>query len=113
MSDKKTFIPDEVAAKVQEKARRDPEFRKLLFDNPQEALTPFGIVIPGSSGDGKSYQETIYAMYDRAEFYQRFNDKILNEFRKETITMTPGPCVTATGQEDVDWDFEVTTYTSK
>jgi acid phosphatase family membrane protein YuiD len=68
MSDKKTFIPDDVVAEIQEKARRDIEFRKMLVANPQEALGEFGIVIPGSSPDDKNYLETVHAMYDRAEF---------------------------------------------
>ena len=97
-------------AKIQEKARWDADYRKLLFDNPQEALAPFGIVIPGSSGAGKKYLETIYEMYDRAEFYQLFNVKILNEFREGTITMAPGPCITAASHEDVGWDFEIANY---
>lgn len=112
MSNEKTFIPDDVVVKIQEKARRDAEYRTLLFDNPQEALAPFGIVIPGSSGAGKKYLDTIYAMYDRAAFYQWYHEIILNEFRAETITMAPGPCLTATDQEDLDWDFEVTKYST-
>lgn len=110
MSDKKTFIPDDVVAEIQEKARRDIEFRKMLFANPQEALSEFGIVIPGSSPDDKNYLETVYAMYDRAEFYRLLYCKILNEFRNETINMSPGQCIAATAHEDVDWDFEVTNY---
>jgi len=110
MSDKKTFIPDDVVAEIQEKARRDIEFRKMLFANPQEALGEFGIVIPGSSPDDKNYLETVYAMYDRAEFYRLLYCKILNEFMNETITMSPGQCIAATAHEDVDWDFEVTNY---
>lgn len=112
MSDKKTFIPDDVVAEIQEKARRDIEFRKMLFANPQEALGEFGIVIPGSSPDEKNYLETVYEMYDRAEFYRLFYCKILNEFRNETITMSPGQCIAATAHEDVDWDFEVTNYST-
>lgn len=113
MSDEKKYIRDDVVAEIQNKARGDMEFKKMLFTNPQEALGQFGFVIPGSSGDGKNYLETVYAMYDRADFYQWFNIEILNEFREETITMPAGPCVTATNHEDVAWDFEVTTYTSK
>jgi hypothetical protein len=113
MSDKKTFIPDDVVAEIQEKARRDIEFRKMLVANPQEALGEFGIVIPGSSPDDKNYLETVHAMYDRAEFYRLFYFKILNEFRNETITMSPGLCIAATAHEDVDWDFEVTNYSIK
>jgi hypothetical protein len=52
-------------------------------------------------------------MYDRADFYRWFNTEILNEFREETITMTPGLSVTATEHEDMDWDFEVTAYKTK
>ena len=113
MSNEKTFIRDDVVAKIKNKARGDMEFKKMLFTNPQEALGQFGFVIPGSSGEGKNYQESVNAMYDRADFYRWFSTEILNEFRDEAITMTPGACVTATEHEDVAWDFEVTTYKSK
>ena len=112
MSDEKTFIRDDVVAEVKNKARGDMEFKKMLFANPQEALGQFGFVIPGSSGDGKNYQETLNAMFDRADFYKWFNTEILSEFRDETITMTPGPFVTAT-DDDMDWHFEVTRYKTK
>ena len=111
MSNEKTFIRDDVLAEILKKARRDMEFKKMLFANPQEALGQFGVVIPIASG--KNYLETVYAAFDRAEFYSWFNKEILNEFRDETVTMAPGLCVTATEHEDVDWDFEVTNYTSK
>lgn len=62
MSDEKTFIQDDVVAEIQNKARGDMEFKKMLFANPPEALGQFGFVIPGSSGEGKNYQENLYAM---------------------------------------------------
>ena len=113
MSDEKKFIRDDVVAEIKNKARGNMEFRKMLFDNPQEALGQFGFVIPGSSGDGKNYQETLNAVFVRADFYKWFNTEILSEFRDEAIAMTPGPFVTATEHDDMDWDFEVTTYKSK
>ncbi len=111
MSEENTFFTDDVKAQILEKARQDTAFKKMLFDDPQQALNQFGIVIPIASS--KNYLETVYAMYDRAEFYQWYNTEILNEFRDETITMAPGLCVTATEHEDVAWDFEVTSYVSK
>lgn len=113
MSAKKMFIRDDVVTEIKNKARSDMEFKKLLFDNPQEALGQFGFVIPGSSGDGKSYLDTLNEVFVRSDFYQWFNTEILNEFRDETITMIPGPFVTATEHEDMDWDFEVTKYKTK
>ncbi len=113
MSEKKSFIPDDVVAEIKNKAKGDMAFRKMLFDNPHEALGQFGFVIPGSSGDGRNYQETLNAMFVRADFYKWFNTEILSEFRDETIKMTPVPLVTATENEDMDWDFEVTTYKTK
>ena len=113
MSDQKTFIRDDVVVEIKNKARGDMEFKKMLFANPQEALGQFNFVIPGSSGEGKNYLESVYAMYDRAEFYRWLDTEILNEFRAEVITMPPGPCVTAIEHEDVDWDFEVTTHKPK
>jgi hypothetical protein len=110
MSDEKKFIQDDVVVEIKNKARGDMEFRKMLFDNPQEALGQFGFVIPGSSGDDRNYQETLEAVFVRADFYKWFNTEILSEFRDETNTMIPGPSKTATENEDVDWDFEVTTY---
>ena len=111
MSDEKTFIRDDVVAEILKKARRDTEFKKMLFYNPQEALDQFGVVIPLASG--KNYLETVYAAYDRARFYSWFSKEILNQFRDETVKMAPGPCLTATEHEDVGWDFEVTSYASK
>ncbi len=108
MSDQKKFIRDEVVVEIRNKARGDVEFRKLLFDNPEEALGQFGVVIPGSSGDGRNYQDTLTAMFVRADFYTWFNTEILSEFRVEK-----GPVVTATDHADMDWDFEVTTYKPK
>ena len=110
MSDEKTFIQDDVVAEIKNKARGEMEFKKMLFDNPQEALGQFGFVIPGSSGDGKNYLDTLNAVFVRADFYKWFSTEILSEFREEAIAMTPGPFVTATEHEDMDWDFEVTTY---
>ena len=113
MSAEKKFIRDDVVAEIKNKARVDMEFRKMLFDNPQEALGQFGFVIPGSPGDDRNYQETLEAVFVRADFYKWFSTEILSEFRDETIKMTPGPSETATENEDVDWDFEVTTYKTK
>ena len=113
MSEKKSFIRDDVVAEIKNKARGDMEFRKMLFDNPQEALGQFGFVIPGSSGDDRNYQETLDAVFVRADFYRWFNTEILSEFRDETIKMTPGPLATATEHEVTDWDFEVTRYKTK
>jgi len=113
MSDEKTFIQDDVVAEIKNKARGDMEFRKMLFDNPQEALGQFGFVIPGSPGDNRNYQETLDAMFVRADFYKWFNTEILSGFRDETIKMIPGPSDTTTENEDMDWDFEVTTYKTK
>jgi len=110
MSDEKKFIQDDVVVEIKNKARGDTEFRKMLFDNPQEALGQFGFVIPGSSGDDSNYQETLEAVFVRADFYKWFNTEILNEFRDETTTV---PLVTVTDNEDMDWDFEVTTYKTK
>ena len=113
MSDEKKFIRDDVVVEIKNKARGDMEFRKMLFDNPQEALGQFGFVIPGSPGDGGNYQETLNAVFVRADFYKWFNTEILSEFRDETIKKIPGPSETATENEDMDWDFEVTTYKTK
>jgi len=113
MSDEKKFIRDDAVAEIKNKARGDMEFRKMLFDNPQEALGQFGFVIPGSSGDDSNYQETLNAMFVRADFYKWFHTEILSEFRDETIKKIQGPFVTATENEDMDWDFEVTTYKTK
>src|SRR5512139_683994 len=113
MSDEKKFIRDDVVVEIKNKARGDMEFRKMLFDNPQEALGQFGFVIPGSSGDDRNYQETLDAVFVRADFYKWFNTEILSEFRKETIKMTPGPLVTATEDEDAYWGLEVKLYNKK
>ncbi len=111
MSNEITFIPDEVMAEILKKARQDTEFKNMLFDNPQKALDKFGVVIPISSGEG--YLDTVYAAFDRAEFYRLFNLKILNELRDEAVTMAPGLCVNATEDEDVYWGLEVTIYNEK
>ena len=113
MSENKSFIRDDVVARIRYKAKEDMEFRKMLFDNPQEALGQFGFVIPGSSGDGRNYQEPLDEVFVRADFYKWFNTEILSEFRDETNTMIQGPSETATENEDMDWDFEVTTYKTK
>ena len=105
MSGEMRFIREEVVAEIKNKARGDMAFKKTLFDNPEEALSQFGFVIPGSSGDGKNYQETLYAMFARADFYIWFNTAILSEFREEK-----GPVLTASEHADMDWDFEVTNY---
>ncbi len=113
MSDEKKFIRDDVVVEIKNKARRDLAFRRMLFDNPQEALGQLGFVIPGSPGDDRNYQEALEAVFVRADFYKWFNTEILSEFRDETITKNPVPPDTATENEDMDWDFEVTTYKSK
>jgi hypothetical protein len=113
MSDEKKFIKDDVVAKIKNKARGDMEFRKMLFDNPQEALDQFGFVIPGSPGDNRNYQEALNAVFVRADFYKWFHAEILSEFREETIKKNLVPSKTATENEDMDWDFEVTTYKTK
>lgn len=108
MSNDKTFIKDDVLAEILKKAKQDSEFKAMLFSNPQQAIAQFDVVIPGAFG--KNYTETVYAAFDRAEFYSWFNEKILNELRDETSSTAPGPCVTASEHDDVDWDFEVTKY---
>jgi hypothetical protein len=108
MSNGITFIPDDVVADILKKARQDSEFKKMLFDDPQKALEHFGVVIPISSGKG--YLDSVYAAFDRAEFYRLFNIRILNKLRDETVTMAPGLRVNAAGHEYVDWGFEVTIY---
>ena len=113
MRGEKKFIQEDVVVEIKNKARGDMEFRKLLFDNPQEALGQFGFVIPGSCSDGSNYQESVEAIFVRADFYQWFNKEILSEFRDETIKMPKGPFETATENEDMDWDFEITTYKTK
>jgi len=111
MSNKITFIPDDVVAEILKKARQDAEFKKMLFDDPQKALDQFDVVIPISSGEG--YLDTVYAAFDRADFYRFLNLKILNELRDETVTMAPGLCADATGDEDAYWGLEVTIYEEK
>jgi len=111
MSNEKTFFQDDVVAEILQRAKKDIEFKKMLFDDPQEALSQFGVTIPIASG--KNYLETVYTMYDRAEFYRLFHLIILNEIRDDTVIMAQGPCVTATDHENVDWDFEVTNYRNK
>lgn len=108
---KKTIIRDEVVAEILKKAREDKDFKKKLFDNPQEALGEFGVIMPDASGE--HYLGTIYAMYERAEFYSWFYKSILNKLRDETGILAPGLCKTATKHEDMDWDFEVTKYGPK
>jgi hypothetical protein len=108
MSNGITFIPDDVVSGILEKARQDSEFKKMLFDDPQKAHDHFGVVIPISAGKG--YLDSVYAAFDRAEFYRLFNLKILNVLRDETVTMDTGLRVNATGHEYVDWGFEVTIY---
>jgi hypothetical protein len=106
-----TFIPDDLVAKILKKARQDTEFKKLLFDNPQKALDQCGVVIPISSGQG--YLDTVYAAFDRAEFYRLFNLRILNDLRDETVTMAPRLSADASGGEDAYWSLEVTLYNKK
>ena len=108
MGNDKTFIKNDVVAEILAKAGEDPEFKAMLFSHPQRALDRFDVVIPGASG--KNYLETVYAAFDRAEFYRWFNEKILNGLRDETGPKAPGPCVTSSEHDDVDWDFEVTKY---
>jgi hypothetical protein len=108
MSNGITFIPDDVVADILKKAGQDSEFKKMLFDDPQKALDHFGVVIPISAGKG--YLDSVYAAFDRAEFYRLFNIRILNKLRDETVTMAPGLRVNAAAHEYVDWGFEVTVY---
>ena len=108
MSNDKTLNKDDVVAEILQKAGEDAEFKAMLFSNPQQALAQFDVVIPGAFG--KDYTETVYAAFDRAEFYLWFNEKILDELRDETGSTAPGHCVTASAHDDVDWDFEVTKY---
>lgn len=108
---KKTIARDEVVAEILKKARADKAFKKKLFDNPQEALGQFGVTMPDATGE--HYLGTIYAMYERAQFYSWFYKSILNELRDETDTLARGLCRTATKHEDMDWDFEVTKYATK
>lgn len=108
MNSDKAFIKDDVVAEILKVASQDPEFKAMLFSNPQQALARFDVVIPGAFG--KDYTGTVYAVFDRAEFYIWFNKRILNELRDETGSIAPGHCVTASAHGDVDWDFEVTKY---
>jgi hypothetical protein len=108
MATEKTFASNEGVEEILKKAREDSTFRALLFANPQEALAPFGVVIPGASG--KDFMETVYGAFDRAQFYIWFNKTILDALRDGSDTTTPGPCVTAENHDDMDWDFEVTKY---
>ncbi len=108
MSNDKAFIKDDIVAEILKNAREDSEFKAMLFSNPQQALDQFDVVIPNAFG--KNYTETVYAAFDRAAFYGWFNKIILNELRDKTIATAPGPCVTASEQEEVDWGFEVTKY---
>ncbi len=108
MSKKTAFIPDDIVVEILEKARRDTEFKKMLFDDPQKALDQFGVVIPISSGKG--YLDTVYAAFDRAEFYSLFNINILIELRDETVKMAPGWRADTAGDEDAYWGLEVTLY---
>jgi hypothetical protein len=111
VSNKITFIPDDVVAEILIKARQDTEFNKMLFDDPQKALDQFDVVIPISSGEG--YLDTVYAAFERAEFYRLFNLKILNDLRDETLKTAPGASADATGDEDPYWGLEVTLYNKK
>ena len=108
MSNKISFIPNEAVAEILKNARQDTEFKKMLFDDPQKALDQFGVVIPISSGKG--YLDTVYAAFDRAEFYRLFNLKILNELRDEPVKTAPGSSDEAGGDEDAYWGLEVTIY---
>jgi hypothetical protein len=54
--------------------------------------------------------DTVYAAFDRAEFYRWFNEKILSGLRDKTGSTASGLCVTDSEHDDVDWDFEVTKY---
>ena len=111
MSSKITFIQDNVVAEILEKARQDAVFKKMLFDDPQKALDQFGVVIPISSGEG--YLDTVYAAFDRAEFYRLLNLKILNKLRDETVKTAPRSSADTAGNEDAYWGLEVTLYNSK
>ena len=111
VSNKITFIQDDAVAEILKNAWHDNEFKKMLFDDPQKALDQFGVVIPISSGEG--YLDTVYAAFDRAEFYRLLNLNILNELRDETMTMAPGLCADAAGNEDAYWGLEVTIYNAE
>ncbi len=94
MSKKEKNIPqDEVVQEILKKAREDNDFKKMLCDNPQEALGQFGVMMPDVCGE--DHHGRIYSMYDRAEFYRWFYKAILNELKDETEVTTK--------QEDVDW----------
>ncbi len=81
----KTFIKDEVVLEILKKAREDIDFKKQLFDNPQEALAQFGIKIPDGS--------LTTGLMERAVFFAWFYKSILNELKEET----------AQRQEDPNW----------
>jgi hypothetical protein len=100
-----SIIQEEVVKEILKKARDDKAFKKMLFDNPQEALGQFDIQIPDATAD--------FSMKDRRMFYTWFYKSILNELRDETDAVAPGLCDTAAEHVDVDWDFEVTKYDSK
>ena len=111
MSNEITFIPDDAVAEILKKARQDTAFKKMLFDDPQKALNQFGVFIPISSGKG--YLDTVYAAFNRAEFFRLFNLKILNELRDEPMIMAPGLYGNANENEDAYWGLEVTIYPKK
>jgi hypothetical protein len=89
----KTTLPsDEVVQEILKKAREDNVYKKMLCDNPKEALGQFDVTMPDVCGE--DHHGRIYSMYDRGEFYKWFYKSILNELRDETET---------TRHEDVDW----------
>jgi hypothetical protein len=93
MNDNEKAIPkDEVVKEILKKGSEDKDFKKMLFDNPKEALEQFGVKMPDLSGE--DHHGRIYSMYERGTFYRWFYKSILNELRDETD---------ATRQEDVDW----------
>jgi len=108
MSKEKIFIKDDVVAEILKKATEDSEFKALLFSNLEQALAKFDVVIPGAST--KNYAEAAYAAFERAEFYTWFKEEVQSQLRDETISIAPGPCITDSEHDDVDWDFEVTKY---
>ncbi len=99
MSEKEnTVAREKLAKKIIKKAREDQDFKKVLLENPSEALGPFGVEIPDS-------------LVSRYFFYKWYYESILNEL-KDATPEAGGQC--GSGQpEDMDWDFEITKYVTK
>ena len=89
---KNTFPKDEVVQEILKKAREDKDFKKMLCDNPKEALGQFGVIMPDLTGE--DHHGRIISMRDRGVFYAWFYKSILDELKDEKD---------ATRQEDVDW----------